>query len=531
MGRDDQQHSNPQPTRHDARHGLRARWALAAGGLGLAGLLIACWTRLPDDGPPAANPAPAPKQPPLFQDWPKPDYVLLLSGQSHGYLQPCGCSSPQYGGYERRYNFVQTLKERGWPVVAADLGDALAHDGPQKLLKYQVAMAAMKTLGYTAVGVGLRELEAPLFDVIGQWALNDPVPALVAANLDSQNAAGCVFPWAVSNAKGAGPKVAFIGAVGPTAAGQVKNPDIKLGQNGQVLANVLKNKDLLAAKPELFVLLYQGTLDEAKACAQAFPQFRVIVCTSDDEEPPSVPVQVGETQIVRLGHKSRFVGVVGVYRTGKADRPFDLRYQLVSLGPEYETPANRVKGQPVVQLMEDYAQEVKNGNYLGKYGQRPHPLQITYPKAEYVGSFACKECHEDAYKIWKKSPHSGAYKTLEEARKPSLRQYDGECVVCHTVGFGYNTGFTNETKTAHLKNVGCESCHGPGSLHIADVKDNGGKPTNLALLEAMNPYKGQATKVTVGIFSSCQKCHDIDNDVNFKTARFPEYWKKIAHSK
>src|SRR5262245_25400517 len=50
----------------------------------------------------------------LFRDWPKPDFVLMLTGEQHGYVLPCGCSSPQYGGLERRYNFLQTLKEKGW---------------------------------------------------------------------------------------------------------------------------------------------------------------------------------------------------------------------------------------------------------------------------------------------------------------------------------------------------------------------------------------------------------------------------------
>ena len=30
----------------------------------------------------------------------------------------------------------------------------------------------------------------------------------------------------------------------------------------------------------------------------------------------------------------------------------------------------------------------------------------------------------------------------------------------------YESGFISEQKTSHLKNVGCENCHGPGSEHI-----------------------------------------------------------------
>src|SRR5262249_15321878 len=63
---------------------------------------------------------------PIFVGWDKPrppDLAIVISGQTHGYLQPCGCSYPQKGGLARRYNFMQTLKDKGWPVTAVDLGD------------------------------------------------------------------------------------------------------------------------------------------------------------------------------------------------------------------------------------------------------------------------------------------------------------------------------------------------------------------------------------------------------------------------
>src|SRR5206468_6174735 len=48
-----------------------------------------------DDAPAAPPPREAPRP---FASWPvnkQPDFVLLLSGQEFGYLQPCGCSRPQ----------------------------------------------------------------------------------------------------------------------------------------------------------------------------------------------------------------------------------------------------------------------------------------------------------------------------------------------------------------------------------------------------------------------------------------------------
>src|SRR5262249_49755890 len=158
--------------------------------------------------------------------------------------------------------------------------------------------------------------------------------------------------------------------------------------------------------------------------------------------------------------------------------------------------------------------------------QRKHPLQVEFPEATYVGSQACEKCHANAYAIWQKTPHAHAYHTLETAKSPGQRQYDGECVVCHVTGFGYVSGFSNEEKTPTLKDVGCESCHGPGSLHASGNR----KPKMLAL---MNPFKAkegesaeEASKRQFLIDQSCQQCHDQDNDVHWD---FKKKWPKIAH--
>ena len=67
----------------------------------------------------------------------------------YGYIQKCGCSHPQKGGLERRYNFIQSLKDRGWEVVGLDVGDVprplpYTPTPEQTLAKYEMAMQAMK---------------------------------------------------------------------------------------------------------------------------------------------------------------------------------------------------------------------------------------------------------------------------------------------------------------------------------------------------------------------------------------------------
>ena len=44
---------------------------------------------------------------------------------------------------------------------------------------------------------------------------------------------------------------------------------------------------------------------------------------------------------------------------------------------------------------------------------------------------------------------------------------DPHCIACHTVGFGKPSGYRRPMGSASLVDVGCESCHGPASEHIA----------------------------------------------------------------
>ena len=85
------------------------------------------------------------------------------------------------------------LKDRGWPVVAVDLGNVPQVEAPaglpnmQGLIKYRYAMRAMKEMGYTAVGIGENEASMPLLDALAEYALNEPKPAVVSANLKDRS--------------------------------------------------------------------------------------------------------------------------------------------------------------------------------------------------------------------------------------------------------------------------------------------------------------------------------------------------------
>jgi hypothetical protein len=132
-----------------------------------------------------------------FSHWPqdrKPDAVLVLTGQTYGYLSPCGCSRPQRGGLERRANFMQGLRDKGWPVVGLDLGDIAPPKkiAEQDLLKYKTQMEALKSMGYVAVGLGDYDFNQSLFELLGAYTLNQPSPVVLGANVAGSGAAGAI---------------------------------------------------------------------------------------------------------------------------------------------------------------------------------------------------------------------------------------------------------------------------------------------------------------------------------------------------
>lgn len=84
----------------------------------------------------------------------------------------------------------------------------------------------------------------------------------------------------------------------------------------------------------------------------------------------------------------------------------------------------------------------------------------------YVGSNKCRFCHRNFFLGRKKDPHDSAMKSLFDSKQAG----NPKCLVCHSTGFGVESGFVSIEQTPRLANVQCEGCHGPGSQHIKIAK-------------------------------------------------------------
>ena len=124
-------------------------------------------------------------------------------------------------------------------------------------------------------------------------------------------------------------------------------------------------------------------------------------------------------------------------------------------------------------------------------------------KASYVGSTTCESCHDTIYgNFTKSSKKAHSRKNVEKMlHKLTLKEQQG-CYYCHTTGYGKKGGFVSYSQTPDLGDVGCETCHGPGSLHV----------------ESGDPQMIQRRPT----IEQCNLCHNAERvqDFNFKPLIF-----------
>jgi hypothetical protein len=128
--------------------------------------------------------------------------------------------------------------------------------------------------------------------------------------------------------------------------------------------------------------------------------------------------------------------------------------------------------------------------------------------ANYAGSQACASCHPSATRAWSESGHAHAFATLVQAGADA----DPHCIGCHTVGFRTPSGYRREMRGAKLVDVGCESCHGPGSQHVAERTAGG---------EALFRFRPLAS-------GDCQKCHHGEFSRPFD---YEQFWPLVRHGR
>ncbi|NLE37027.1 MAG: hypothetical protein GX621_03285, partial [Pirellulaceae bacterium] len=298
---------------------------------------------LPDSGAvPSANPKsggktadpdfdPIKENGPIFVGWTKPKLAVVITGREDGYIEPCGCAGldKMKGGLSRRHTMIESLREKGWPVVAVDVGGFTKGYGRQTEIKFQSTIEAMRKMEYDAIGFGANDLRLPAGELVSVAA--EPSPFVSAnvglfgfdANLTAQTKIVDVN----------GLKVGVTAVLGKTHQGDLNNQEIELAAPEEAIARVLPE---LKKKCNLLVLLAHATKDEAIALGEKFPEFQIVVTAGGPAEPPSeplrFPVDEPRSLLIEVGEKGMNAVVLGFYD----DPRQPVRYQRVPLDSRFK---------------------------------------------------------------------------------------------------------------------------------------------------------------------------------------------------
>jgi hypothetical protein len=437
-----------------------------------------------------------------------------------GAIEPCGCVKDQLGGLDHAAAWIEAQKRLAPSSVLVAAGPTFFMDPvleadhrTQDVAKAEALAGALARLGLTAWAPATNDW-ADGAPELAKLAVDVGSPGLLA-NLRA-DAGAPLLPTRVVTVNGV--RVAFIGVgVLPTVPA--------LAQASPEEAVKAASQAARAGGANVVIALASVGRGEAKRIADAVPDLTAIVVGDasgrGDANSPSPPgEEVGKVLIAEAANHLQAVGALDLYvRGGSYDfadatglgsahkvaeltrRIDELHFRIANWERDksiaaadlvarrqdlsrLESERGLLSTQPppaqgsyfhyTLQEIRDslgqdpavetdlaaYYRLVNETNRVQLAGRVPPPVEPG--QAGYVGIDKCGQCHTSEKRFWLKTTHAKAYATLSTQSK----EFNLDCVSCHVTGYGRPGGST-VTHVDKLKDVQCEVCHGPGSLHAA----------------------------------------------------------------
>ncbi len=435
----------------------------------------------------ASSPSPSPSP----QGW-------LAFGDLRGHVESCGCDPrTDLGGLNRLHYFLQLEKNANSPFLLFNLGNNLNH--PPHHLKDSTIVQFIAQLQLTAALLNRHEL----------------------TRLDLLKPPKNTVPWLLSNHKTGKhwwhkvittPDAVVLGyTYTPALAKTVQRFDKRMADAWQKILRRQRRKHSY--------LLFSGSHQDLQAIVQAV-NFDTIISANtnaDDapithrekQQPQRLVISVGERKIHMIPLAGQGVLRGGAMLTNAVTADFGKIFNKQDFFKNKNSTTqslekflrvtqvswlDRAYADETAAFWQAYQQAVRQ-DFVAQEERGRKLLAET----KFIGAAACLGCHQQQYQVWKTSAHAQAMLTLQNKKKAQ----DGECVACHSVGFGAG-GYVSMRLSPHLAGVQCENCHGARQAHILAPKRNVGAKTTF----------------------TCRKCHHPPHTAEFNQAA---YWQKIKH--
>ena len=423
----------------------------------------------------------------------------LAFGELRGHVESCGCDPrTDLGGLNRLHYFLQLEKKANSPFLLFNLGNNLST--PPHQLKDRTIVQFLAQLQPTAALLNRHELTRL---------------ALLQKHTTNH--------WLLSNHKAnkhwwhkvvVTPNAVVLGyTYTPALAKVVQRFDTKMAGTWQKILRQQRSKHSY--------LLFSGSRQDLQAIVQAVKLDTIIVANTNADDAPITHQEKQQPQrlVVSVGQRQLYMVPLagqGVLRggamlnnavepdlgkilgKGKKSFPKNKKGKAQSLEKFFRVTRvswlDRAYADESAAFWQAYQRAVQQA-----FAAQEEQGRKQLAKSNFIGAAACMGCHQQQYQVWKNSAHAHAMLTLQNKDKAQ----DGECVACHSVGFGAG-GYVSMRLSPHLAGVQCENCHGARKAHILNPKH----------------------KVGVKTAFTCRKCHHPPHTADFNQ---DAYWQKIKH--
>jgi hypothetical protein len=422
------------------------------------------------------------------------DLSIYFTCDTHGRLEPCGCFTGQYGGLTR----LKTVLDAEGPArsLRVDVGDAISGCEDFDVVGYRFMLRAFAALEYDALNIGQREAQLSAAQ-LRELKRSSPVP-MISANLLDKATGKPVFEACRIVERG-GYRVAIIGLLDPRGLANLLGDGLVVADMAATLAQSVAS---LKAKSDLIVLL--AFTDEATLARLAEQFYEVQVILGGKVSQPAQELKKENHSLVYfVTNESRALGILRLRLMGGV-------FPQV-LGNEIRLLHDRIpQDRSFIEFARAYREEVRHTKFAidNPTNAAADMVPGVRAVASYAGTRRCVECHKSSGLNWAQSGHARAFATLLGRQADA----DPKCIGCHTIGFGAFSGYQRAFGKEKLVDVGCESCHGPGSLH---VRQREGDASISFTYRPLGP-------------GDCQKCHHGEFSRPFK---WEEFWALIKHGK
>ena len=422
------------------------------------------------------------------------DLPVYFTCDTDGRLEPCGCFAGQYGGLTRLKTVLDAEASPG--ALRVDVGDAIGGHQDYDVIEYRYILRAFAALNYDALNIGQKEAQL----TAGQLRAvkhDSPVPILSANLLDATSHQPLFDSYRIVQRGGF--RIGIIGVLDPRGLDQNLGNGLMVGDMESAVERCIAE---LHGKTDMIVLLAFTDEDTLAQLARQFYECQVIL-GGNVRQPAQQLVKENRSVIYYVTNESRALGILHL-RLSK-DAPLQVT------GSEVRLMRDTIpQDASFSEMMQAYRKEVRAARLAV---DDPNNLSAdmipgVHTVATYTGTDSCIACHKTAAAIWATSAHAHAFTALVDHKADA----DPRCIACHTVGFGDPSGYRREFGQDKLVNVGCESCHGPGSLHVREKQGDTSVNFTFRPLDA----------------GDCIKCHNGEFSRPF---HWDLSWPPIKHGK